>query len=215
MPRMARVMFEDWPFHITHRANERRTILGSDKERRDYLLLLKRYSQRFEMAIWAYCLMENHVHLISVGRKRNAIPRAVGNTHRNFSRNRNGERDVTGHLWANRFFSTALDETHLWTAVRYVELNPVRAGLVRRATDYPWSSARFHAGLESSNPLLDSGSPFPGPIGDWSTWLNNGLEDAIENQIRENTYSGRPTGSDLFLSEIEQRLGRSIRRVRP
>jgi putative transposase len=81
---------------------------------------------------------------------------------------------VTGHLWANRYFSSALDEPHLWAAIRYVELNPVRAGLVVDATAFEWSSARAHAALAEDG-LLAADRPYPGPIGDWHGWLANGL----------------------------------------
>ena len=115
------------------------------------------------MAVWAYCLMDNHVHVLAVGLEKHSIPRALGNAHREHSCRINMERSVTGHLWANRYFSTALDEPHLWAAVRYVELNPVRANIVTDPTDYRWSSARAHAGLVKDG-LLDPERPFPGPI---------------------------------------------------
>jgi putative transposase len=148
--------------------------------------------------------------LIAVGQQRNSISKALGNTHRACSRSRNQETGVTGHLWANRYFSTPLDEPHLWAAVRYVELNPVRARLVDEATDYPWSSARTHAGLQPDL-LLDPERPFPGPIGDWAAWLRAGLEEQTAERLRLNTSTGRPTGSDGFVRELEARLGRRLR----
>jgi putative transposase len=126
---------------------------------------------------------------------------------------RNLESRVTVHLWANRFFSTALDEPHLWVAVRYVELNPVRAGLVGDAMDYLRSSAMAHANLRTDR-LLDPERPFPGPIGDWASWLRTCLEARVAGTLRANTATGRPTGSDGFVSEIEARLDRRLR-VRP
>ena len=210
MARMARVMLEQWPFHLTHRGNHKKDVFLSDNDRRRYLALLWEFARKYGMAIWAHCLMSNHVHLIAVGRERVSISKAVGNTHRVFSRRHNREHEVTGHLWANRFFSTALDEPHLWAAVRYVELNPVRAGLVAAATGYPWSSARTHAGLRRDN-LLDPGRPFPGPIGDWSAWLGIGLEEETARRLRRNTSTGRPTGSDRFIAQVESRLGRELR----
>ena len=210
MARLARVMLEGWPFHITHRGNHRKSVFRTDDDRRAYLRLLDRFSKQFGMSIWAYCLMGNHVHLIAVGKERSSISKALGNTHRACSRSRNLHAAVTGHLWANRFFSTPLDEPHLWAAVRYVELNPVRARLVGEATDYAWSSARAHAGLHA-HPLLDLERPFPGPIGDWPAWLRAGLEEQTAARLRANTLTGRPTGSDGFILELEERLGRRLR----
>jgi putative transposase len=203
-------MLEGWPFHLTHRGNHRNQIFRSDDDRRAYLGFLKRFAKKFGMSIWAYCLMGNHIHLIAVGKQRCSISRALGNTHRACSRVRNRDSDVTGHLWANRFFSTALDEPHLWAAVRYVELNPVRARLVREATDYQWSSAQTHAGLRA-NPLLDPERPFPGHIGDWTAWLRAGLEEQTAKRLRANTSAGWPTGSDDCVQELEARLGRPLR----
>lgn len=210
MARLARVMLENWPLHITHRGNHRKCVFRTDDDRRTYLGLLGRFAGQFGTRIWAYCLMDNHVHQIAVGTRRESIARTLGNTHRACSRLRNRETGVTGHLWANRFFSTALDEPHLWAAVRYVELNPVRARLVREAPDYPWSSARAHAGL-GTDPLLDPERPFPGHIGDWAAWLRAGLEEQTAERLRTNTSTGRPTGSDGFLRELEARLGRRLR----
>jgi len=210
MTRFARVMLEDWPFHITHRGNHRNCVFRNDDDRRAYLELLDRSATKFGMLIWAYCLMGNHVHLIAVGKQRSSISKAMGNTHRACSRSRNRETGVTGHLWANRFFSTPLDEPHLWAAVRYVELNPVRARLVGEATDYPWSSARAHSGFQA-NPVLDPERPFPGPIGGWAAWLGAGLEEQTAKRLRVNTSTGRPTGSDSFVRELEVRLGRQLR----
>jgi len=210
MARLARVMLEGWPFHLTHRGNHREPVFRTADDRRTYLRLLDRFARKFGMLIWSYCLMDNHIHLIAVGRARSSISKALGNTHRAYSRRRNEETGVTGHLWANRFFSTALDDPHLWAAVRYVELNPVRARLVDKATDYPWSSARAHVG-SSLDPLLDRERPFPGHIGDWAAWLNAGLEEQTAARLRANTATGRPTGSDGCLEELEARLGRPLR----
>lgn len=203
-------MLKGWPFHLAHRGNHRKRVFRSDDDRRAYLRLLDRFARKFGMSVWAYCLMANHIHLIAVGRERSSIPKALGNTHRAFSRVRNQETGVTGHLWANRYFSSALDEPHLWAAVRYVELNPVRARLVREATDYHWSSARAHAGLQA-NPILDPERPFPGHIGNWEAWLRAGLEEQTAERLRANTSTGRPTGSEGFVRELEVRLGRRLR----
>ena len=210
MTRMPRVMFAGVPFHVTHRGNHKKCVFEDDGDRRAYLGLLQRYARRFEMMIWGYCLMPNHVHLIAVGKSRISIPRAVGNAHREYSRLRNGARRVTGHLWANRYFSTALDEPHLWAAIRYVELNPVRGGMVDDATRYKWSSARAHSdGVRDG--LLAHDRPFPGPIAGWRQWIASGLEDETLNRLRMNTASGEPTGTEEFVIDIERRLGRKVR----
>lgn len=213
MARMARVMIEKVPFHVTHRGNHKKQIFFSDGDRQEYLDVLRRYATRFDMSVWGYCLMHNHVHMIVVGSARWSISKALGNAHREFSRQRNRRNGVTGHSWANRFWSTALDEPHLWAAIRYVERNPVRAKIVEDATENAWSSARAHA-FGSRDELLAPDRPFPGAIGDWRRWLAVELDDETLNRLRDNTATGRPSGSDAFVSEMERRLARSLRRVR-
>jgi putative transposase len=89
--------------------------------------------------------MTNHIHLVAIPALDDSLAKAVGLAHRRYSRFINKERVWTGHIWANRYFSTPLDEPHALAAIKYIELNPVRAGLVSRAEDYSWSSARSHA----------------------------------------------------------------------
>ncbi|MDX1388695.1 MAG: transposase [Acidobacteriota bacterium] len=201
MARVARVMIEGLPFHLTHRGNHKIDVFTCDQDRIVYLKILRRYAERFGMNVWAYCLMSNHVHLIAVGQTKESISKALGNTQREHSRRKNEIQDVTGHLWANRFFSTALDDVHLWAAVRYVELNPVRAGVVSEATEYPWSSAGSHARL-TTDPILATDRPFPGPIRDWRAWLRIGLEGPTAELLRRNTRRGVPTGAPSFVERL-------------
>lgn len=204
MPRRTRTMLAGCPFHVTHRGNHRRETFWTAEDRGFYLATLGRYARRFGMEVWAYCLMPNHVHLIVQGREQSSIPRAMGNAHREYSRCINERRAATGHLWANRYYSTPLDDLHLWAAVRYVELNPLRARLATSPVDYPWSSARAHAGVHVDH-LLHPDRPFPGPIGSWVNWLALGLEEQLAATLRKNTLSGKPTGSESFVAAIERR----------
>jgi len=207
--RYARVIIPGCPTHITHRGNRGGSLFFSRLDREMYLKWLRLYSDRYGVGIWAYCLMTNHVHLIAVGRRTDSIANAIGGTHMRFARWTNRQHGWSGHLWANRYFSTPLDEAHLWCAVKYVELNPVRAGLVRRASNYAWSSARAHCAAGPNN-LLDPSRPFPGPIGDWSAWLSLSEDEGMVARLRERTQTGRPCGSDGFLARLETRLGRRL-----
>jgi putative transposase len=162
MTRLARAVAVGFPYHVTHRGNRRQDIFFSDDERRTYLDWLREYSRASGLEIWAWCLMSNHVHLLVVPAREDALARAIGLTHRRHALALNAAHRWTGHLWEHRFFSTALDESHLWAAVRYIEQNPVRAGLVGRAEKWCWSSARCHA-LGESDALLAAGRPFPAP----------------------------------------------------
>jgi putative transposase len=176
------------------------------------------YARLYRLEIWAYCLMPNHVHLIVLGRDRSSLARAIGNAHRRHAAELNRSMSWTGHLWENRFFSTPLDEHHLWAAVRYVENNPVRALLVDRAEEYPGSSAAAHV-RGRRDPLLSPSRPFPGAVGDWSAWLASGVQDvrdlALVRAIRANSRTGRPSGDSSFVRSLEDKLGRRLQPGRP
>lgn len=117
-----------------------------------------------------------------------------------------------GHLWQGRFYSSALDETYLWAAVRYVERNPVRARMVRKAENYRWSSAAAHCGVRQ-DPVLTQ-NPFWRKqfesIGDWSAWLAEGDERAKMEILRRNVGKGLPCGAEKFIQKLEQAAGRAL-----
>lgn len=210
MARVPRVAVPGCAYHVTHRGNRREDVFFRDEDRLVYRDLLIEYAGRYGLEVWAYCWMTNHVHLVVVGHRPDSLARTIGNGHRGYAQYLNRRQGWSGHLWSNRFHSTPLDAPSLWRAVRYVELNPVRAGLANEAADYPWSSARAHARAEA-DPLLAPGRPFPGAIGDWQAWLRGGLEAAHLEALRANTSTGRPTGSPDFVLQLEQRLGRRLR----
>jgi putative transposase len=206
---MARISASDCPYHVTHRGNRKAQIFFSDADRLAYLNLLSANAVRFGLRIWAYCLMPNHVHLIVNAARENSMAQCLGLSHRRHARRINERNGWTGHLWANRFYSTPMDDDHLWAAVRYVELNPIRAGLVSDAVQFEWSSARTHA-TRCRNSLLDIGSPFPGDVDDWRTWLHAGIDDPKIDTLKRNTVTGRPSGSDSFVRELELKTGRRL-----
>jgi len=126
----------------------------------------------------------------------------------------NAKYGLTGHTWEGRFFSCVLDPSHFWNALRYVERNPVRAGIVGRAEDYRWSSAAAHCGLRSDPGLSNMKLPTD-VIGDWSRWLMNGNLPNVDAYIRNQTFAGHPCGSDDFFSELEVCLARRLLPRRP
>jgi len=121
----------------------------------------------------------------------------------------NSKYGLSGRLWQGRFYSAVLDESHFWAALRYVELNPVRAGIVEHAERFQWSSAAAHCGL-SEDPML---SPLPagGPFGVcWSDWLKEGDSPDQLEFIRKCTKTGRPCGTDANIRELERITGRAL-----
>jgi len=214
MPRLARIVAVGHPHHVTHRGNRHEDVFLSDAHRCQYLAFLKQYADAAQLEIWAYCLMSNHVHLIAVPRREGALAGGAGLAHRRYAVWLNREEGLSGHLWANRFYSAPLDDAHHWAAVRYVEANPVRAGMVGSAAEYAWSSARAHI-LGAPDALLSPERPYPGPVEDWAAWLAvAGDCDEIE-RVRAATRTGRPCGGSGFVAMLERALGRPLRRCKP
>src|ERR1700675_1241107 len=138
MPRLARAVFAGIPHHVTQRGNRREDVFFGDDDRRLYLSWLKGYCDDHAVEVLAYCLMTNHVHLVAVPVRADGLERALKPLHMRYAQRINRQRGWHGHLWQGRFFSSPLDEAYLWAALRYVERNPVRARLGRRAENYPW-----------------------------------------------------------------------------
>jgi putative transposase len=132
MARLARVVAPGLPHHVTQRGNRRQKTFFSPADYRLYRSLMAEWCGREGVEIWAYCLMPNHVHLIAVPEREDALQRAIGEAHRRYSRAVNLREGWRGHLWQGRFASFPMDQDHLLAAARYVELNPVRAGIRRR-----------------------------------------------------------------------------------
>jgi len=212
MPRIARVAIPEHVYHVTQRGNYRQRVFQDDTDRQQYLRWLIEYKRKHKLLVWAWCLMENHIHLICLPRTDRALADALRDTHMRyanyFNRRRGG---VSGHLWQGRYYSCACDAMHAWEAMRYVERNPVRAGLVRRAEEYAWSSARAHVHAVFDG-VLDEGLPSrTGPSAtEWSAWLRTPLDEETVRALRQSTRTGRPCGSARFVSALEGASGRRL-----
>ncbi len=141
MPRRDRCLLAGVACHITQRGVDRRITFSSEPDRATYLRLLRDNLPEADVAILAYCLMSNHVHLVAVPEREDSLALLLRRVHGRYAQYYNTRNGRTGHLWQNRYFACALGRNHLWTALAYVEGNPVRAGLARSAGEYPWSSA--------------------------------------------------------------------------
>jgi len=212
MARIARAVVPGLPHHITQRGNNRQDVFLDDDDRRMYLSLLAERAATFGLRVLAYCLMPNHVHLVGVPEGDDSLAQAIGRTHLHYTQWFNRRHESTGHLWQNRFFSCPLDEAHADNALVYVEQNPVRAKLAKRAWQYRWSSAQAHVeGWGKSEVLdLDWWRKRWTPT-DWKDLLSADTDDEQTRAIRSCTERGRPLGSDQFVSGLEARLGRVLR----
>lgn len=214
MSRVARVVVAGFPHHVTQRGNRRCDVFETDFDRESYLRFLKQYAERHGLAVWAYCLMSNHIHLVAVPAREESLGLSLRDTHTVYAMYFNTRTQQTGHVWQGRFHSCPLDEVHSWAAVRYVERNPVRAGLVQHAEEYPWSSAAAHCGLRRANTavsILSNDFPPSGVINDWKQWLSAPGDDAYMNIVRAHTHTGRPCGSPAFLDHLENLMQRTLR----
>lgn len=210
MPRVARAVVEKIPHHITQRGNRGNKVFFREKDYRQYLEWLGEYGRKSGLEIYAYCLMTNHVHIVGVPRDEQALAAALRPLHMRYAQWINRQRRWSGHLWQGRFFSSALDESCLYAAVRYVERNPVRAGIVEVAEDYDWSSASAHCGTREDD-LLSGSLPEKWGIKDWSEWLREEKgRDKVE-MLRRNTRKGLPCGSERFVAGLEKLLKRHLR----
>jgi len=210
MPRIARVCAVGYPHHITQRGNNKERAFFDDEDRRFYLDLLQRYKEKYEMEILAYCLMGNHVHVLVVPEKETSLARGIGGTNLLYTQYINRKYKRSGRLWQNRFFSTIVEEErYLWAVMRYIEKNPVRARVVKRAEDYEWSSARAHI-LGIQDELLSDESRFSEREVKSYREFFSGEDEEINGAIRRATSTGRPLGSERFIKKLERVLGRDI-----
>jgi len=212
MPRAARIAIPDVPHHITQRGNNRQDVFFVDDDRRVYLSILKEQSEKFGLEVLGWCLMTNHIHLIARPSSEDSLAKALGRTHFLYTQYINRFHRRSGHLWQNRFFSCPLGREHFWQALRYIEQNPLRAGLVRQAWKYPWSSAAAHVENKDDTELLDMThwKRISAQV-NWRQILENAQpKDQIES-IRLNTHTGRPLAGDSFISKLEKLLNKRLR----
>jgi putative transposase len=157
--------------------------------------------------------MPNHVHLIAVPESEESLRRAIGEAHRRYSRMINFRKNWRGHLWQGRFASFPMDESYLLSAARYVEMNPVTAGLVQDAAEWAWSSAGAH--LAGSDNELVTVAPLLEMAGDWRIFLKGAGEEEQVNELRKHERTGRPLGSVSFIEQLETTLDRPLKRGKP
>jgi putative transposase len=209
MARLARVVIPGHPHHITQRGNGRARTFFGDADYALYRDLLAENCRAADVAVWAWCLMPNHVHLILVPSDPDGLRRALARVHRSYAGVIQARRKRSGHFWQGRFGAVAMDEQHLMAALRYVSLNPVRARLVERAQDWRWSSTSAH--LRGKDDGLTALAPIRDRVPRFADLLASDPEQDLFGQLRAAESIGRPLGDDRFLSRIERRTGRVLK----
>lgn len=167
MPRTARLVMPDHSHHVIQRGNRSQDVFFEPADYLKYLQLLTKICADAGTEIQAYCLMPDHVQLILSPKDLSGL-RAIGEVHKQYTRYINRKKDWKGYLWQGRFSSYPMDDRYLYEALRYIELLPVRARLVKHPEDYPYSSAPLR--LRGRIPAKLSGQ-----IDDWKSYWQKGL----------------------------------------
>ncbi|OVE73586.1 transposase [bacterium B13(2017)] len=213
MARLARVVVPEFPHHVIQRGNRKQKVFFSEDDKRIYLNYLEWYAKPAGIKFWAYCLMDNHVHLVAVPETKEGLAYGLGETHRRYTRMIHFREDWHGYLWEGRFKSYPLSEAHLFSTIRYIERNPVRAGMLRKAEDYPWSSANAHVNGKLDKILSDNF--MISKINNWKEYLSD-LDNPSETElVAKHMTTGRPLGDETFIEKIETLTNRCLKKKKP
>lgn len=207
MARIARVVVPGIAHHVTQRGVRRMETFFDEEDYEAYISLMGEWCRQSGIEIWAYCLMPNHIHLVAVPEREESLARGIGEAHRRYTRHINFKKGWKGYLWQGRFSSFPMDEKYLLAAVRYVELNPVRAKIVTKSQDYRWSSARAH--FEGIDDDLVKVKPMLDRVENWAELLAGG-EQMEFDAMRIHERTGRPLGMEGFVEKVSSLVGRDL-----
>ena len=214
MARMARAVVPGIPHHVTQRGNRRQQTFFNNEDYQSYLELMSEWCMKFRVETWAYCLMPNHIHLIVVPETKDGLNQVIGEAHGRYTRRINFREGWRGHLWQGRFSSFIMDEMYLLACTRYVELNPVRAGLVKNPEEWHWSSAGPHMKVQDDilvrTKLLLEMVNKP-----WDDFLDIDAQEPEIELFRKHERTGRPLAIDSFIGTMELLLGRKLKPQKP
>ena len=219
MPRHARFRLDGYPLHVIQRGNNRSACFLDDRDRILYLALLEELSRAHACPIHAYVLMGNHVHLLLTPEHASNVSALMKNLGQRYVQYFNRANKRTGSLWEGRFRSSIVDtEAYLLRCHRYVELNPVRAGMVEHPSAYPWSSYRVNG--EGGDSALVEPHPMYLALGcDAASRRRAYCELFVDHppqreidEIRSACQGGFALGREAFIAELEGALGRPVAR---
>ena len=218
MARLPRYILPGQPQHVTQRGNNRAAMFVASADYHFFLECLKTACQRHGCGLHAYVLMTNHVHLLLTPDGRDSIGKVMQSLGRRYVRYFNVAYRRTGTLWEGRYRATPVDtERYLFACYRYIELNPVRAGMVTHPGDHPWSSHRANA-LGVTDPLVTPHARYSALGADdasrqavYRTLFRGSLDETTLRDIRDGTNKGWALGDDRFCGETARLAGRRVR----
>jgi len=220
MARIPRQVVAGYPYHVIQRGHNRQQVFIDDLDRREYLGWLKDAAEVHGLAIHAYVLMDNHVHLLCTPSEGDSLARTIQAVGRRYVRRFNRRHGRSGTLWEGRFRSSLVEaDRYLLACQRYIESNPVRAGMVEGVADWPWSSHRHHIGL-SVDPLVRShptifalgNTPFERESA-YRKLFDESVLQSDEDWLRRRLINGKPTASTDFQRQME--AAHTLRLIRP
>ncbi len=220
MARLARVAVPGYPYHVIQRGNNRQRIFVSDADRVFLHELLAESARRFDVAVHAYVLMDNHFHLLLTPNSEGGLPSMMQAVGRRYVRYFNDANGRTGTLWEGRYKSALVQtERYLMACMVYIDLNPVRAGMVRQALDFAWSSHGHYAGVRS-DPLITA-HPLYWELGNtpfdrearYRELVQAGVSDQQSGALRQAMTSGWVLGDDDFVQALQSRTKRRLVRA--
>jgi len=211
MPRIARAVASGFPHHVVQRGNNREKVFFNKEDKNKYLSLLKKYSDKWKSPILVYCLMNNHVHLLARPSKNKSLYKMMQGITLCYTQYINRTYKRTGRLWESRYHSCIIDkEKYLWAVARYIEQNPVRTKIAKKAEDYPYSSAKAH--IYGTKDEVLGETLFEGrQRKDYIELMKANIKEEDINNIRNYTRNGRPFGRESFTEKIEQKLDRILK----
>lgn len=220
MARLPRLSLPGYPQHIIQRGNNRQAIATSAADYQTLLALIDDNARKFAVAVHAYVLMGNHFHLLATPETAEALPQMMQAIGRRYVRYFNDSQDRSGTLWEGRYRSTVIQpDAYLLTCMAYMDLNPVRHGLVVQARDYPWSSHGHYAGLRvdrlvTPHPLFWTlgNTPFAREAA-YAEMVHGGVTDASQLALTQSTLSGWALGDAAFVADLQTRTQRRVSRM--
>jgi len=217
MPRKPRLEVVGLPHHLVQRGVNRQTVFFDHNSYLTYLNLLKKYAEQYEVHIHCWCLMTNHVHLLVTPLQAGSMSRMMQNLNRAYVQIINMRFNRTGHLWSGRFKASLIEhEQYLFTCMRYIELNPVRAGIVKHPNDYLWSSWHANTGRRRSRLITahicyaELGKSESERFRYYQDLVLNNTEPEEEERLRQATRQNASFGNERFTQHVTDLIGRDI-----
>lgn len=217
MARLPRLTLPDYPHHVIQRGNNRQIIVATATDCRMLLDVLEQNAKKFEVAIHAYVLMSNHFHLLATPRTANGLPHMMQAVGRSYVRYFNATQKRSGTLWEGRYKSTVIQsERYLLACMVYIDLNPVRAGLVARASDYPWSSHGHYVGLHADRLVTPhalfwelGNTPFDREAA-YAEMVQAGINSVQQQALSDATLRGWALGDADFVANLQKLTARRV-----